>query len=255
MLIIDADTHIAPTGGEFALEEHMKRVAHAGIDKTLTWLKPDYVGTEIEGHNKYVYEAMQKYPDVILGFGWADPTVSVEHAKKMVKVCTEEYGLYGVKLNGAQNDYRIDDPVLALPVIEEIAKAGVMLAFHIGADAYENTHPFRAERIARMYPEMPILMVHIGMEDWDMNQAVVEIAARCPNMYLVGSATTDKAIMHAIDVLGAERVLFGSDAPFQRPHVVCATYEAALADDLTQEEIALVMGGNAARLFNLEGRQ
>ena len=250
MLIIDADTHIAPTGGDFALEAHIKRVARAGIDKTLTWLRPDYAGTEIEGHLKYVYDATKQYPDVILGFGWADPTVSVEHAKKMVKVCTEEYGFYGVKLNGAQNNYRIDDPVLALPVIEEIAKAGVMLAFHIGADFYENTHPFRAERVARMYPEMPILMVHMGMEDWEMNRAVVEIAHRCPNMHLVGSATTDKAIMHAIDVLGAERVLFGSDAPFYRPHVARAMYDAGLSD-LTDEEKALVMGGNAAKLFNL----
>ena len=250
MLIIDADTHIAPTGGDFALEAHLERIERAGIDKTLTWLKPDYTGTEIEGHLKYVYEATKRYPDVILGFGWADPTVDVDHAKKMVHVCIEEYGFYGVKLNGAQNDYRIDDPVLALPVIEEIAKAGAMLAFHIGDDAYENTHPFRAERVARMYPEMPILMVHMGRSNWDMNQAVVEIANRCPNMVLVGSATTDKAVLHAIDVLGAARVLFGSDAPFQRPHVVRATYEAALSD-LTDEEKALVMGGNAARLFKL----
>ena len=187
---------------------------------------------------------------LILPFGWADPTVSVEHAKKMVTLCIEEYGFYGVKLNGAQNNYRIDDPVLTLPVIEEIAKAGAMLAFHIGADFYENTHPFRAERIARMYPEMPILMIHIGMSDWEMNRAVVEIANRCPNMHLVGSATTDKAIMHAIDVLGADRVLFGSDAPFQRPHVVRAMYEAGLSD-LTPSDKSLVMGGNAAKLFKL----
>ena len=91
MLIIDADSHIAPTGGEFALEEHMKRIKRAGIDKSLTWLKPNYTGTEIEGYNRYVYDAVQKYPDVLLGYGWADPTVSVEHAIKMVQVCTEEY--------------------------------------------------------------------------------------------------------------------------------------------------------------------
>ena len=49
MLIIDADTHIAPTGGDFALEEHLKRMERAEVDKTLTWLKPDYVGEGIEG--------------------------------------------------------------------------------------------------------------------------------------------------------------------------------------------------------------
>jgi hypothetical protein len=252
-MIIDADTHIAPTGGTFTLDAHLARMERAGIDKTLTWLKPDYEGEEIEGHNAYVYKAMQQYPDKILGFGWADPTVSVAHAKKMVKVCTEEYGLYGVKLNGAQNNYYIDDPELALPVVEEIAKAGTRLAFHIGPDAYERTHPFRAAKIAKLYPEMPILMVHMGMTNWEMNRAVVEMAQECPNMFLVGSGTTDKAIVYAIEKLGAERVCFGTDAPFQRPHVVKAMYDALLQYEISPEEQTLVMGGNIARLFNLNG--
>ena len=105
-MIIDADTHIAPTGGAFTLEQHLARMERAGIDKTLTWLKPDYVGEEIEGYNRYVYEATHRYPDRILGFGWADPTVSVKHAKKMVQICTEEYGFYGVKLKRMERMYR-----------------------------------------------------------------------------------------------------------------------------------------------------
>ena len=88
MLVIDADTHIAPTGGDFALEEHLERMDRAGVDKTLTWLKPDYDGEEIEGHCRYVYDATLAYPGKILGFGWADPSVSVAHAKKMVRICT-----------------------------------------------------------------------------------------------------------------------------------------------------------------------
>ena len=251
MTIIDADTHIAPTGGAFALEEHLKRMERAGVDKTLTWLRPDYCGEGIEAHNRYVYDAMRQYPDKVLGFGWADPTVSVEHAKRMVRVCTEDYGFYGVKLNGAQNDYTIDDPTLALPVIEEIAKTGKILAFHIGPDAYERTHPLRARKVAELYPELAILMVHMGMTDWDMNRAVVEVAQECPNMVLIGSATDDKAIVHAIKSLGAERVCFGSDAPFRRPHVVRAMYDALLEDEVTADEAAQIMGGNIARLFGL----
>lgn len=250
-MIIDADTHIAPTGGDFAVEKHLARMERAGIDKTLVWLKPDYHGAEIEGHNRYVYEATRKYPDRLLGFGWADPTVGVEHAKKMVKVCTEEYGFYGVKMNGAQNNYTIDDPEIALPVAEAIARTGKMIAFHIGPDAYERTHPFRAARIARMYPEMPVLMVHMGMTDRTMNEVVIEMARECPNMVLIGSATTYWAVLAAIKALGAGRVCFGTDAPFGWPHVVRAMVDAALDGEVSEEEKALVMGGNIARLFGL----
>jgi predicted TIM-barrel fold metal-dependent hydrolase len=249
-MIIDADTHISPTGGAFALDAHMARMQRAGIDKTLTWLKPDYEGTGIEGHNAYVHQAMQTYPDQILGFGWADPTVGVEHAKEMVRRCAYEYDLYGVKLNGAQNDYYIDDAELALPVVDEIAQTGKVLAFHIGPDEYERTHPFRAARIAEMYPDMPILMVHMGMTNVDMNDAVIEMAQKCPNMYLIGSGTTPEAVLKAIRALGAERVCFGTDAPFKMQHVVLATYQAFL-EEVSEEERALVMGGNIARLFDL----
>lgn len=250
-MIIDADTHISPTGGAFAIEGHLKRMDRSRVDKTLTWLRPDYKGTEIEEHNRYIYDATKKYPDRILGFGWADPTVSVEHAKKMVRVCVEEYGFYGVKLNGAQNDYYIDDPKLSLPVVEEIAKTGKAISFHIGPDAYERTHPFRAAKIAGLYPDMPVLMVHMGMTHADMNKAVVEMALECPNMVLIGSATTDRAILEAINALGASRVCFGTDGPFQRPHVVRAMYEAALDGEIGEADKALVMGGNIARLFRL----
>ena len=250
-MIIDADTHISPTGGRFSLEQHLMRMERSGVDKTLTWLRPDYDGKEIEGHNAYIYKATQDHPDKILGFGWADPTVGVDHARDVVKRCIYEYAFYGVKLNGAQNYYFIDDPRLSLPVVEEIARTGKLLAFHIGPDEYERTHPFRAARIARLYPEMNILMVHMGMRNADMNHAVIEIAQENPNMYLVGSGTSDKAVLRAIEVLGADRVCFGTDAPFQRQHVVLATYNAFLDGEVSEDERALVMGGNIARLFGL----
>jgi len=93
--------------------------------------------------------------------------------------------------------------------------------------------------------------VHMGMTNWDMNRAVVEVAQECPNMVLIGSATDDKAILFAVKALGADRVCFGSDAPFRRPHVVRAMYDALLADEVTPAEADLIMGGNIARLFRL----
>jgi predicted TIM-barrel fold metal-dependent hydrolase len=251
-MIIDADTHITPTGAEFSIEQLLAAMDHAGVDKALTWLRPDYQGEEIAGHNAYLYEATQAHPDRILGFGWADPTVGVEHAKDMVKRCVDDYGFYGVKLNGAQNYYFIDDPELSLPVAEEIARAGKLLAFHIGADEYERTHPFRAAKVAKMFPEMPVLMVHMGMRDRGMIHAVVEMAQENPNVYLIASQTSYRAALQAVRTLGASRVCFGSDAPFQLMHVEVAKYNALLESELSVEEKFDVMAGNIIRLFGLE---
>jgi predicted TIM-barrel fold metal-dependent hydrolase len=176
----------------------------------------------------------------------------VDHAKDMVKRCADDYGFYGVKLNGAQNYYFIDDPELSLPVAEEIAKTGKLLAFHIGADEYERTHPFRAAKVARLFSEMPILMVHMGMRDFGMIHAVIEMAQQNPNMLLVASQTFYQSALRAIKTLGAERVCFGSDAPFQMMHVELAKYNAVLDGEISVEEKHDVMAGNIIRLFGLD---
>ena len=252
-MIIDGDTHISLKGGKFALEVHLETMELAGVDKTLVWLSPwDYVGKEIAEHNKYIYEAAKAYPEKILPFGWTDPTIGVEYAKKIVRLCAEDYGFYGIKMNGAQNNYYIDDPKIALPVAEEIARTGKMIAFHIGPDAYEQTHPWRAMKIAKMFPETKILMVHMGMTDKKMVRAVIEIAEECPNMTLIASATWDREALQAIKALGVSRVCFGSDNPFRKMRVVKAMFQTSFEEELSNKEIEDFMGKNLANLVGIE---
>ncbi len=254
-MIIDADTHISPTGEDamaITCGELVRRMDRAGVDRALTWLRPPYM-REIAESNAYVYEATQQHPDRILGFGWADPHLGVERAKDDVKRCIYDYGFYGVKLNGAQNSYYIDDPVLSLPLVKEIARTGKLLAFHVGTDAYETTHPFRVAKVARMFPELQILMAHMGgVAHHDLSSAAIEMAQECPNLTLIGSAVRARAILKAIQTLGAGRVCFGSDTPFELMHVEVAKYHALLEGEVTPEAKQQVMGGNIARLLGLE---
>ena len=253
-MIIDADVHISPTpegGNSILVDELLCRMERAGVDKALTWLQPPY-RREIDEANAYVHQAMTQHPDRILGFGWADPNLGVEKARDTVKRCLGEYGFFGVKLNGAQNSFYIDDPTLAMPVIEEIARAGSRLALHVGADAYEFTHPFRVGKIAQRFPELPILMVHMGgVGHADLTNAAIEIAHEHPNIILIGSAVRLAPILKAIRTLGASRLCFGSDTPFSLMHVEVAKYRALLEGEVTPEEEALIMGGNIAWLFGL----
>ena len=256
-MIIDADTHISPTGEDvmaITYDELVRRMDRAGVDQALTWLRPPYM-REIAESNAYVYEATQQHPNRILGFGWADPHLGVERSKDDVKCCICDYGFYGVKLNGAQNSYYIDDPQLSLPLVEEIAKTGKLLAFHVGTDAYETTHPFRVAKVARMFPEVQILMVHMGgVAHHDLSNAAIEMAQQCPNLTLIGSAVRTPAILKAIKVLGASRVCFGSDTPFELMHVQVAKYNALLSGEVSPEEKQMIMGGRIARLMGLDTR-
>jgi len=250
-MIIDADCHITADPEGITIEELLRRMDRAGVDKAVTWLRPPY-RREIDEANAYVHRAMKAHPGRILGFGWADPNLGVQKARETARRCLQEYGFHGVKLNGAQNSFFIDDPSLSLPVIEEIVKAGKLLAFHVGADAVEHTHPFRVAKIARMYPELTILCVHMGgVGHHDLSAAMIEFARDCPNLHLIGSAVREIAVLEAIRALGADRVSFGSDTPFALMHVRLAMYRALLEDEFTDEQRAAVLGGNIARIFGL----
>src|SRR5690606_12879587 len=176
-MIIDADAHISPHNEgatTITIDELLRRMDRSGVEKAVVWLKPPYM-REVAPSNRYIYEAMQAHPARILGFGWLAPWLGVENKKAELRRCIEEYGFHGIKLNDAQNSFYIDDPNMSLPLIEEIAKTGQFLAFHIGTDAYDATHPYRMGNIARMFPETPMFMIHMGGVGFhDLSAAAIE---------------------------------------------------------------------------------
>jgi len=252
-MVIDADVHISPfdLGNSISADELLRRMDRSNIEKSLTWLQPSYF-PDITAGNRYVFQATRDHPDRILGFGWTDPHYGISQAIEEAKRCVEEYGFYGVKFNGAQNYYYIDSEDLALPVIDVVAQMKTILAFHIGADAFDATHPYRLAKIARRHPETPILMVHMGGVGFhDITHAAIEVGQEHPNITLIGSAVRAIKILSAIKTLGADRVCFGSDTPFALMHVELAMYKALMEDELTPGKQSKVMGGNIARLFKL----
>lgn len=252
-MIIDADCHISSHKFDalaLTADDLLREMERAGVDKALIWLKPPY-NKEIAPENRAVYEAMRAHPDQLLGFGWVNPRLGPTVARDTIKRCFEEYGFYGIKFNGAQDDYVIDDAAI-LPYIEQAAAYGRPLAFHIGADFYENTHPYRLGQIAARFPELPFLMVHMGGAGIPaLDRSAVEVARQHPNITLIGSAIGERAILRALAALGPDRLCFGSDTPFGLLHVQLAMYRALLRDhDATTQ--AQVLGGNLARLLGVK---
>lgn len=88
----------------------IERMDYSGVDAAMTWIQLPYIRDELDIVQKNLYEKSKLYPKRFYPVGWADPTLGVDIAIDTVKRCMEEYGFYGVKLNGKQNDFRIDDP-------------------------------------------------------------------------------------------------------------------------------------------------
>jgi hypothetical protein len=228
----------------------MDQMDREGVDKAVVWLKPPY-DKDIGPENRAIYEAMKRNPDRLVGFGWANPRLGREATLATIKQCFEDYGFYGIKFNGAQDDYVIDDPEIALPYIEKAAGFGKPLAFHIGADFYENTHPYRLGHIAERFPETQFLMVHMGGAALPaLDRSAIEVAKKFSNITIIGSGVEARAVLRAVQTVGIERVCFGSDTPFCCMHVELAKYRALLRD-LSEEDQARILGGNLKHRLTL----
>ena len=253
MYIIDADTHISPLDEPVScrVETLIAEMDRAGAARSVVWLQPPYM-REIDSSLEYIYSSAKKYPDRLLPFGWANPLLGKEKSIETIKKCMLEYGFYGVKLNGAQDSYYIDDENFSMPLVEEIAKLGGMICFHVGVDAYGYTHPYRVAKIAARYPDTIFLLAHMGgVGKPDMANECVEMAQKHPNIYLIGSQISFIAVLKAIKTLGASRVCYGSDMPYDSMRAWSAAYLALLKDEVSDNDAALVMGGNIQSLFKL----
>jgi uncharacterized protein len=249
-MIIDFDTHIAAKKENVAVtaEELLQIMDKAGIDKAVAWPMVTYT-RELTADNRAVWEASKKYPDRIIPFGAVNPRLGVEAAMNELDRCIDEYGFRGIKLNGGRDQYYIDDPVLSLPLVNKIAARKLILAFHCGHKDPVFSHPFIVGKIAKQFPQLSIVMVHMGGMQ-GLHDAAIQVCKECPNVYPAASESNPKAIVKAIKELGPERVLFASDVPFTLGYTDVAVFEAILKNfDSTARD--LVMGGNAARILNI----
>ncbi len=251
-MFIDADCHISSrqTSPEIGVAELLRRLDAVGVDKAICWPMVSYT-REMASDNAAIAAGQRAHPDRIIPFGGVNPRLGLPEALDELKRCIEVYGMRGIKLNGARDTYAIDDPALAIPLIERIADAGLALAFHCGANDFERTHPFRIANISARFPELPILVVHMGGSGYpSIHDAVIELAAKHPSWWLIDSEADYRKIHKALQVLGAGRVCYGSDTPFCPMRFEWGMRQVVY-QDLSDEDRAQVLGGNIARALGL----
>jgi predicted TIM-barrel fold metal-dependent hydrolase len=252
MKVFDFDVHLAAKKGSVAItiSELIPIMDKLGIDQAVTWPHVSYT-RQVSDDNRAIGEAAKKYPGRILGFGGLNPMLGKQEAMDELKRCVEEYGVRGFKLNGARDGYYNDDKELAIPLIEKIADRGLTLAFHSGANDPIHSHPYLVANVAKAFPELTIIMVHMGGAAIPgLYEDAIRVARDCPNVTLVGSEADPKAIIRAIRELGPARVCFGSDTPFVLPQVALSMFNVIL-EEFDERTKQLVMRENALRVLGL----
>ncbi|MFI5421731.1 MAG: amidohydrolase family protein [Nitrososphaerales archaeon] len=194
--------------------------------------------------NDLVRKAVQKYPDKLVGCIWPDPHDSF--ASEKVRTALTEWKFKGVKLHPLFQAFLPNDEIVH-PIMEEAGKARVPVLIHTGHSPF--SLPWSVGELAENFPDVKIVMLHMGDGHGLYIQAAINVAKRYDNLFLETSAMPmANKIREAMDVVGKDRVMYGSDIPFGNPSVEIAK---ATTLDLPDEDFERYFYLNAKKLLNL----
>jgi uncharacterized protein len=134
---------------------------------------------------------------------------------------------------------------LASRLMDTARDLGMVVNIHSGS---EISHPLAIGGLARRYPDLTILMDHMGYREWTSD--AIEVARDNPNVYLgtTIAAVEPITVERAVREVGPERVVFGSNWPNVYADLAA---EAIRRRKLGAEVEALIFGGNLARILGL----
>lgn len=123
------------------------------------------------------------------------------------------------------------------PVWDYAGQTGAIVLVHTW-DSDPNCGPLLFPPIARAHPRARILLGHSGVT-WRGYHQAIEAAEHAPNLYmdLSGSQNHRLILEHAVDRLGAERILFGSDLPYLEASMTLARVLTSRIPDSAKERI------------------
>ncbi len=174
----------------------------------MTW-SHDPAPDRFRAENDEVLRAIRKFPDRTFGFVYLNPK-HVEASLAELDRCVAHGPMVGVKLWVA---HRCSAPELD-PIIRRAAELKAVIFQHTWFNATGNkpgeSTPLELVELARRHPATPIICGHTG-GDWE--QGIRAIRSQT-NLYadLAGSEPVAGGTEMAVRELGAERIIYGSDA-------------------------------------------
>ncbi len=215
MTIIDFHTHVDEAPAFGWIDPPDKIVAlldEAGIDMAVAMTYTDLPGLNPDALD-YILDAVARFPDRLVAFVRLNPNYRAEAAAALEEGIAR--GARGLKLHPTTTlAHPADEPTVAL--LRRCGELGVPALFHCGDDPY--TTPQTMALAAAAAPDTAIVLGHMG--GYLHVEEAIDAAMEHSNVYLETSAMPyPEHIRTAIDRVGPERVLFGSDGPGCNPRL------------------------------------
>jgi predicted TIM-barrel fold metal-dependent hydrolase len=199
--------------------------------------------------NAFVGKAVDEYPNRLIPFVTFDPRLEEEGINEI------EYYLSKFKWKGIKVCHQHAAARYMYPMMEIAEKYNVIVAIH--SDHSIRDHPFIIGELANSYPKVKTVILHMGGGTcFDSELLSTKKAEKNDNIYFETCFSNPYAIKHAIDRIGVERVLYGSDASNskttgfeQNGQYMELMLDAVRVLELPKDQEEMILGGSAIKLL------
>lgn len=242
--IIDAHIHMgkmADTYSSRATAEEMLEVMDRENVETC-FCSPQSALHDPSAMNSELEAVMARYPGRFKGYYTFNPNYPERFLEKMENILNIE-GYIGFKFLPTYHRYPIDGENYR-QALEFADKHSLVLLIHTWGNNDPHNGPRHIEGAAKMYPNAKFIMGHSAPGELDQAIALVK---QYDNIYLDlcdihrHSGIVDKMV----ESVGADRVLFGTDAPWYDPAYCLGS---VLFSHISDEDKYKIIYGNAKKL-------
>ena len=253
-MIVDAHMHIAeklvgipgyPAGG-YAADVLREKMEAEGVG--CAWaLTSDGLHGDTRKWNDWLLDATRPHRDFFVPFCTVDPKKSDEAVDEL-DYYLRERSMRGLKLHNWLQGVSTTVPAMD-DLLDVCAQFGVPVIFHDGTPPY--CTPLQFARLAENHPKTTVILGHMGLKD--MWPDALRAAKRLDNIVLCFCACVLVALRCAVDKVGAERILFGSDCGSVGSEKLLRERIAAVrsleGQGLSAKDVETILQRNARRII------
>jgi predicted TIM-barrel fold metal-dependent hydrolase len=193
--------------------------------------------------NQALEAARRRFPHRLIPFARIDPRYG-DRAVAEFESAVDELGFRGLVFNPVSTNSLAYHRGVH-PLMRAAADRGVPVIIPAG-HAYLGL-PEQIARLAALIPELAVIVGHMGAAQHAVR--AIELATEHPNLFLETSLQqSTHRLPLAVDKVGADRVLFGSAAPYGHPTAELLKVKVAGLDPGT---LGKVLGRNAAAILGM----